>query len=120
MRSPPAIVRRLVVAAAVIAALLAPSAATLWVWTPDASDVQERVRALTDSYGVPLMAENDVPPLLADAVVAVEDEHFYSHPGIDSIGLGRGLLSDVVKVCPCPGGAPITGALAQDGYPGGS
>src|SRR5256885_14559260 len=99
MRSPPAIVRRLVVAAAVIAALLAPSAATLWVWTPDASDVQERVRALTDSYGVPLMSENDVPPLLADAVVAGEDGHFYSPHGIDPVRVGRGLLHDVGNVC---------------------
>src|SRR5256886_12841273 len=120
MRSPPAIVRRLVVAAAVIAALLAPSAATLWVWTPDASDVQERVRALTDSYGVPLMSENDVPPLLADAVVAVEDEHFYSHHGIDSIGLGRAFLYDVVNVCLCQGGSTITEQLAKDVYLGGS
>src|SRR2546430_16352665 len=109
MRSPPAIVRRLVVAAAVIAALLAPSAATLWVWTPDASDVQERVRALTDSYGVPLMSENDVPPLLADAVVAVEDEHFYSHHGNDSTGPRRGLLYPVGHGSLCPGGSPLAG-----------
>ncbi len=65
MMGPPAFVRRLAVAAAVIAALLAPSAATLWIWTPDAADVQERVNARTDSYGIPLLGENDVPQLLA-------------------------------------------------------
>jgi len=120
LRRPPAFVRRLGVAVAVVATLLAPSAATLWIWTPDASDVQDRVHALTDSYGVPMLGENDVPQLMADAVVAVEDEHFYSHHGIDSIGLGRALLYDVVNVCLCEGGSTITEQLAKDVYLGGS
>ncbi|TMC83745.1 MAG: hypothetical protein E6I61_05640 [Chloroflexi bacterium] len=120
MRRPPAFVRRLGVAVAVVATLLAPSAATLWIWTPDASDVQDRVHALTDSYGVPMLGENDVPQLMADAVVAVEDEHFYSHHGIDSIGLGRALLYDLVNVCLCEGGSTITEQLAKDVYLGGS
>ena len=120
MRRPPAVVRRLGVAVAVVATLLAPSAATLWIWTPDASDVQDRVHALTDSYGVPMLGENDVPQLMADAVVAVEDEHFYSHHGIDSIGLGRALLYDLVNVCLCEGGSTITEQLAKDVYLGGS
>jgi len=120
LRRPPAFVRRLGVAVAVVATLLAPSAATLWIWTPDASDVQDRVHALTDSYGVPMLGENDVPQLMADAVVAVEDEHFYSHHGIDSIGLGRALLYDLVNVCLCEGGSTITEQLAKDVYLGGS
>jgi len=120
MKGPSAFVRRLAVAIAVIAALLAPSAATLWIWTPDASNVQERVRDLADSYGVPLLGENGVPQLLADAVVAVEDEHFYNHHGIDSIGLGRAFLYDVVNVCLCQGGSTITEQLAKDVYLGGS
>jgi len=82
--------------------------------------VQDRVHALTDSYGVPMLGENDVPQLMADAVVAVEDEHFYSHHGIDSIGLGRALLYDLVNVCLCEGGSTITEQLAKDVYLGGS
>jgi len=120
MRWPPALVRRLAVAVAIIAALVGPSAATLWAWTPDASDVQQRVQALTASQGVPLLGENDVPRLLADAVVATEDEHFYTHHGIDSIGLGRAVLYDVVNVCLCQGGSTITEQLAKDVYLGGS
>ncbi len=120
MRSPPAMVRRLAVAVAVIGALLGPSAATLWIWTPDVSDVQERVHVLTDSYGVTLLGENDVPRLLALAVVAVEDEHFYSHHGIDSIGLGRAFLYDVVNTCLCQGGSTITEQLVKDVYLGGT
>src|SRR5256886_7490216 len=120
MRWPPAFVRRLAVAIAVIAALLGPSAATLWIWSPDASDIQERMHALTDSYGVPLLSEKDVPRLLALAVVAIEDEHFYAHHGIDSIGLGRAFLYDVVNVCLCQGGSTITEQLVKDVYLGGS
>jgi penicillin-binding protein 1A len=120
MRFPLAFLRQPAVAIALIAALVGPSAATLWVWTPDASDVQQRVRALTDSYGVTLLGQNDVPRLLADAVIATEDEHFYTHHGIDSIGLGRAFLFDVVNVCLCQGGSTITEQLAKDVYLGGS
>jgi membrane peptidoglycan carboxypeptidase len=120
MRWPPALLRRLALVVAVVAALLGPSAATLWIWTPGGSDVQERVRALTDSYGVSLLGEDDVPKLLAEAVVATEDESFYSHHGIDSIGLSRALLYDVVNLCPCEGGSTITEQLVKDVYLGGS
>ncbi|TMF95858.1 MAG: hypothetical protein E6I05_01840, partial [Chloroflexi bacterium] len=120
MRWPPAPVRRLAVGLAVIAALFTPSAATLWIWSPDAGDVQLRVTQLTQSYGIPLLSELEVPPLLADAVVATEDERFYSHHGVDSIGLARALLYDVVNVCLCQGGSTITQQLVKDLYLGGS
>src|SRR2546430_5644565 len=48
---------------------------------------------------------SEVPPVLADAVIATEDERFYSHHGVDSIGLARALLYDVVNVCLCQGGS---------------
>ena len=112
--------RRLALAIAVVVALLVPSAATLWVSTPDVSDIQVRVAALTASYGVPLLSEHEVPKLLSDAVVATEDERFYLHHGIDSIGLGRAVLYDVVNVCLCQGGSTITEQLVKDVYLGGS
>ena len=111
---------RLVLIVAVLAVLVGPSAATLWVSTPDASDVQSRVAALTRQYGVPLLGEDEVPAQLAEAVVATEDERFYSHHGVDSIGLGRAILYDVVNVCLCEGGSTITQQLVKDVYLGGS
>jgi membrane peptidoglycan carboxypeptidase len=111
---------RLVLTLAVIAALIAPSLATLWVWTPDGTDVQQRVVALTRSYGVPLLTEDQVPAQLAEAVVATEDERFYTHHGVDSIGLGRAVLYDVTNVCLCQGGSTITQQLVKDVYLGGS
>ena len=107
-------------AAVVIAAVVAPSLVTIWVATPSADDVQQRVRQRTDVLGVVLLGEDEVPPQLAEAVVATEDESFYSHHGIDSIGLARALLYDVTNLCLCQGGSTITEQLAKDVYLGGS
>ena len=114
------VARRLALVLAAVAALVGPSAATLWVITPDVSDIHQRVATLTAQRGVPLLAESDVPKQLAEAVVATEDERFYDHHGIDSIGLGRAVLYDVVNVCLCQGGSTITEQLVKDVYLGGS
>jgi len=113
-------VRRLAVGVVVLAAILIPTAVTLWVTAPDPSDISQRVSALTKARGVPLLGENDVPPQLAEAVVAIEDERFYEHHGIDSIGLGRAILYDVTNLCLCQGGSTITAQLVKDVYLGGS
>jgi len=112
--------RRLALALAIAAALLAPSAATLWTWTPSGDDVQARVQALAASRGAPLLNEDEVPSQLAQAVVAIEDERFYQHHGIDSVGLGRAVLYDVTNFCLCQGGSTITEQLVKDVYLGGS
>jgi penicillin-binding protein 1A len=103
-----------------IIVVLAPSAITLWVSTPSADDIQQRVQYSTASHGVPLLNEDDVPALLAQAVVATEDERFYAHHGIDTIGLGRAFLYDATHVCFCQGGSTITEQLVKDVYLGGS
>jgi membrane peptidoglycan carboxypeptidase len=100
--------------------LLLPSGLTLWIGTPSASDVQQRVRAYTDAKGIVLLGENEVPLTLERAVVATEDERFYAHHGIDSIGIGRSLLYDVTNLCLCQGGSTITQQLVKDLYLGGS
>jgi membrane peptidoglycan carboxypeptidase len=112
--------RRLAVAVAAAVVLAAPSLATLWVWTPSGSDVQARVQAATAAHGVPVLRPDQVPRQLAEAVVAIEDERFYEHHGIDSIGLGRALLYDASNVCLCQGGSTITEQLVKDLYLGGS
>ena len=112
--------RRLALAIAVVAAVVVPSAVNLWTVTPDVSDVQQRVHALTAAYGVPMLSEDEVPRQLAEAVVAIEDERFYLHHGIDTIGLSRAVAFDVVNVCLCQGGSTITAQLMKDVYLGGS
>jgi len=113
-------VRKPLVALAVVAALFGPVMATLWVSTPDVSDVQARVLRDTQAHGVVLLAPGEVPDLLAKAVVATEDERFYSHHGVDTIGLARALLYDSANLCLCQGGSTITEQLVKELYLNGS
>jgi penicillin-binding protein 1A len=112
--------RRLAVAVAVVAALVAGGAAALWVGTPGVDDIQARVDATAEARGTTVLKPNQVPGKLADAIVAIEDERFYQHHGIDSIGVGRALLYDVANACLCQGGSTITQQLVKDVYLGGS
>ena len=108
--------RRLALTLAILLTLAAPSACTLWVSTPSGDDIQQRVLDATRAHGVVLLSEDEVPPLLAQAVVATEDERFYEHHGIDTIGLGRAVLYDATHYCLCQGGSTITEQLVKDVY----
>ena len=107
-------------AVAILAVVLAPGLATLWVWTPSGEDIQARVEAIARSRGTTVLKPEEVPSQLADAVIAIEDERFYQHHGIDSIGLARAVLYDVANACLCQGGSTITQQLVKDVYLGGS
>jgi membrane peptidoglycan carboxypeptidase len=113
-------IRKPLVVLAVVAALLGPVLATLWISTPDVSDAQARVLRDTQAHGVVVLAPDAVPDLLAKAVVAIEDERYYSHHGIDTIGLARALLYDSANVCLCQGGSTITEQLVKELYLNGS
>lgn len=116
----PVNVRRPLVVVGVFLAVLAPVAATLWVSTPDVSDVRAREAADLEVKRAVLLRPDQVPPLLAKAVVAAEDERYYSHHGIDTIGLARAGLYDVTNHCLCQGGSTITEQLVKQLYLGGS
>src|ERR1700686_2770853 len=116
----PAPLRRLALTLVALVAVVVPGMVTAWVLTPSAADVQQRVRERTVTLGVVMLREDEVPKVLAQAVVATEDESFYSHHGIDSIGLGRALLYDASNFCACQGGSTITNQRAKEWSPGGS
>ena len=116
----PILIRRLGAALAAAAAVLAPVLATLWISTPDVADVQGRMVTVTKSHGVVMLKPSDVPPMLADAVVATEDERYYSHHGIDTVGLARAALYDTANLCLCQGGSTITEQLVKELYLNGS
>ncbi|MEO8744475.1 MAG: biosynthetic peptidoglycan transglycosylase [Candidatus Dormiibacterota bacterium] len=116
----PAPLRRLALSLVAILAVLIPIVVTMWVWTPSGDDVQARVGQFTVLHGISLLSEDEVPSPLAAAVVATEDERFYSHHGVDSIGLGRAILYDATNFCLCQGGSTITQQLVKDMYLGGS
>src|SRR5260370_10758571 len=108
-----ATLKRIAVAVVALGVVLGPMATTLWISTPSGTDVQARVRELTHHYGIVLLGPGEIPPTLAKAVVATEDERFYTHHGIDSLGLARALIYDVSNHCLCQGGSTITDQLVK-------
>ncbi|WP_203290994.1 transglycosylase domain-containing protein [Maricaulis parjimensis] len=56
----------------------------------------------------------DLPPYLIDAVLAVEDRRFYSHPGVDVIGLSRAMLANLRAGHVVQGGSTLTQQLAKN------
>ncbi len=54
-----------------------------------------------------------IPAHLTKAVVAVEDSRFWSHKGLDYIGIGRALLTDLIHGSIKEGGSTITQQLAK-------
>lgn len=57
---------------------------------------------------------NDLPGSLIDAVLAIEDRRFYSHPGMDFIGLARAMAVNITKGRFVQGGSTITQQLAKN------
>jgi membrane peptidoglycan carboxypeptidase len=109
---------RLIVAALVVAALA--GAGLLWLLAPPATDLQQRVSRIASASHVSVLKPDQVPSLLAHALVAVEDERFYTHHGLDSIGIARAGFDDLRFRCFCEGGSTITEQLADMAYYSGS
>jgi membrane peptidoglycan carboxypeptidase len=116
----PVPLRRLALAVAILAAVASPCVITLWESTPSTDDIQERVQAFVATHGAKVLGPDEVPSQLSEAVIATEDERFYSHHGVDSIGLARAVLYDVANLCLCQGGSTVTEQLVKDIYLNGS
>jgi penicillin-binding protein 1A len=56
----------------------------------------------------------DLPPYLPKAFMAIEDRRFYSHFGIDPIGLTRALVANALHRGVAQGGSTITQQLAKN------
>jgi penicillin-binding protein 1A len=66
-----------------------------------------------DLYGETVRAE-DLPRHVTDAVIAIEDRRFRSHPGIDPIGLARAAAVNIVQGRVVQGGSTITQQVAKN------
>ena len=56
----------------------------------------------------------DLPPHLPNAFIAIEDRRFYSHYGVDPIGIGRALVTNVMHRGVSQGGSTLTQQLAKN------
>ena len=59
---------------------------------------------------------DELPQTYIDAVLAVEDKRFYSHPGLDPIATCRALVNDIKAGAYVEGGSTITQQLAKNQY----
>ena len=59
---------------------------------------------------------DELPQTYIDAVLAVEDKRFYSHPGFDLIATCRALVNDIRAGSYVEGGSTITQQLAKNQY----
>lgn len=58
----------------------------------------------------------DISPTFKNAMVAVEDRRFYKHKGVDIIGIGRAIKTNIEKRSFSEGGSCITQQLAKNIY----
>lgn len=57
---------------------------------------------------------DDLPPHVVQAVLAVEDRRFYSHMGVDPLGIARAFFVNIVRGGYVQGGSTITQQLAKN------
>ncbi|MCA1299601.1 transglycosylase domain-containing protein [Stappia indica] len=55
-----------------------------------------------------------LPPYLPQAVIAIEDRRFRSHPGLDPIGLARAMVTNLTSGRLVQGGSTLTQQLAKN------
>lgn len=63
-----------------------------------------------------LVSADQIPKHMRDAVVAVEDERFYSHPGVDLKAIMRALWADLRHGSIVEGGSTITQQFVKNAY----
>jgi len=56
----------------------------------------------------------ELPDYVPNAFIAIEDRRFYSHRGVDSLGITRALVADVLHRGTAQGGSTITQQLAKN------
>ncbi|MFC5303128.1 penicillin-binding protein 1A [Azospira restricta] len=56
----------------------------------------------------------DVPPVMKQAILAAEDERFYQHAGIDTLGMARAALMNLVSGGKKQGASTITQQVARN------
>jgi penicillin-binding protein 1A len=60
------------------------------------------------------VALKELPPYLPRAFIAIEDRRFYSHYGVDPIGIARALVTNILHRGVSQGGSTLTQQLAKN------
>jgi len=76
--------------------------------------VDDKLLANRGVTGGEAIGLHEMSPYIPQAVIAIEDRRFYSHPGIDPLGVGRALASNVLGRRLSQGGSTLTQQLAKN------
>ncbi len=63
-----------------------------------------------------ILSYNEIPPVLVQAILAIEDRRFFVHSGVDLSGLARALVRNVGDEKMGQGGSTITQQLVKNTY----
>ena len=66
-----------------------------------------------------LVKSDQIPEVMKQATVAVEDQRFYEHHGVDIIGIARAAVADLKAGAVVQGGSTITAQYVKNAYVGG-
>jgi len=89
-----------------------------WAWraTPHTDHLLTWVHAQTAARHEIYTPYNAIAPVMSYALVSIEDERFYQHHGIDTIGLIRAAWADLRAGRIVEGGSTLTAQLAKNAY----
>lgn len=73
-----------------------------------AADGKTQLATLTGNEKRIYVESDEIAPVIKQAVVAIEDERFYEHRGVDYIGIARALVQDVSSGGAVQGASTIT------------
>lgn len=110
--------RRRLLVGAVTAVLVLPPAAVVLLWplTPSVADAEQRIAARLAARGAQDPRALPRPDRVGVAVVATEDSRFFSHHGLDALGVLRALEAAVSGARGDFGGATLDQQLAKNLY----
>jgi penicillin-binding protein 1A len=73
-----------------------------------ANDGETKIATLTGNEQRILVDSEEIGLNVKQAVVAIEDQRFYEHRGVDYVGIGRAFVQDVLSTSTQQGGSTIT------------
>jgi membrane peptidoglycan carboxypeptidase len=101
--------------------ILLASGGFLWLWvtTPAVTDLSTRVHQVDQQNQASYTPLAQISPLIQQALIVTEDEHFYQHHGIDILGVLRAGWDDLLAWKIKEGGSTLTEQVAKEAYLGG-
>jgi penicillin-binding protein 1A len=77
-------------------------------------DLQGHLLATRGDMGGAAVPLKDMPRYVPQAFVAIEDRRFYSHHGVDPIGIARAIVANILHRGVSQGGSTLTQQLAKN------